>query len=40
MQHVSLHFAVVTKYFLQGLEVYTVSVTDTDERVWGVGDRK
>ena len=36
MGYVSLHFAVVTKYLLWGLEVYTVSGMDTEERVRGV----
>ena len=33
IQYVSLHFGVVTKYLLRGLEVCTVSGTDTEERV-------
>ena len=36
MGYVSLHFAVVTKYLLWGLEVYKFSETDTEVRVRGV----
>ena len=36
IRYVSLHFGVVTKYLLQGLEVYTVSAMDTEESVRGV----
>ena len=33
IRYVSLHFGVVTKYLLRGLEVCTVSATDIDKRV-------
>ena len=39
IRYVSLHFGVVTKYLLRGLEVYTVSAMDTEERVQGVNSR-